>query len=188
LPVLMIVRNSSNVWSPSGSPVFVEGVKLRAIMWGACGVPRGELIIVPNTSAAHTRVAPIAKNFYTDFTGILLSGLPPKASKYARIIVPGGKIAVYSVPMIWLDQLPISIDCVGKSEGFVPEFPLAGSQHHAFCIPIRSCAFSPLIQGGSRMRRSACTDLCGGGQRLIVPTATLSSFSPPSPLQFPSVH
>src|SRR5215469_4524541 len=54
----MIVRNSSNVWSPSGSPVFVEGVKLRAIMWGACGVPRGELIIVPNTSAAHTRVAP----------------------------------------------------------------------------------------------------------------------------------
>src|SRR5215467_14117673 len=34
----------------------------------------------------------------------------------------------------------------------VTRLPLTGSQHHAFCTPIRFYAFSPLIQGGSRMR------------------------------------
>src|SRR5215471_3344213 len=40
--------------------------------------------------------------------------------------------------------------------------PLTGFQSHVFCIPILSYVFSPLIPGGSRMRRRACTDLCGG--------------------------
>src|SRR6185437_5805248 len=35
-----------------------------------------------------------------------------------------------------------------------------------------SSFFSPLIQGGSRMRKSARTDLCGGRSVMIVPTAS----------------
>jgi len=50
-----------------------------------------------------------------------------------------------------------------------------GFQPHAFCILILWFAFSLLIQGGSRMRRSARTDLCGGRSAMGVPTASLSS-------------
>jgi hypothetical protein len=32
----------------------------------------------------------------------------------------------------------------------------------AFCIPILMLASPPLIPGQSRMRKRACTDLCGG--------------------------
>jgi hypothetical protein len=43
----------------------------------------------------------------------------------------------------------------------------------AFCILILQLASSPLIQGGSRMRKSARTDLCGGRSVMIVPTASI---------------
>ena len=45
-------------------------------------------------------------------------------------------------------------------------------REHAFCILILQLASSPLIQGGSRMRKSARTDLCGGRSVMIVPTAS----------------
>ena len=48
-----------------------------------------------------------------------------------------------------------------------------GFQPHSFCILILQLASSPLIQGGSRMRRSARTDLCGGRSVTIVPTASI---------------
>ncbi|MGB8324613.1 MAG: hypothetical protein WCE52_16765, partial [Candidatus Acidiferrum sp.] len=44
-----------------------------------------------------------------------------------------------------------------------------------FCILIPQLASTPLIQGGSRMRRSARTDLCGGRSVMIVPTASLGN-------------
>ncbi len=43
----------------------------------------------------------------------------------------------------------------------------------AFCILILWLASSPLIQGGSRMRRRARTVLCGGRSAMVVPTATV---------------
>jgi len=36
-------------------------------------------------------------------------------------------------------------------------------------------ASPPLIQDKSRMRKRACTDLCGGRSAMVVPTATVSS-------------
>ena len=51
-----------------------------------------------------------------------------------------------------------------------------GFQLHAFCILILEPASSPLIQGESRMRKSARTDLCGGGRSaMIVPAASICS-------------
>jgi hypothetical protein len=47
-----------------------------------------------------------------------------------------------------------------------------GFPPRAFSILILWTAFSPLIQGGSRMRRRARTDLCGGRSAMLVPTAT----------------
>jgi len=37
-----------------------------------------------------------------------------------------------------------------------------------------------LIQGKSRMRKRACTDLCGGRSAMVVPTATRGSGLIPS--------
>jgi hypothetical protein len=48
----------------------------------------------------------------------------------------------------------------------------AGSQSLAFSILILCSALTPVTRGGSRMRRSARTDLCGGRSAMIVPTAT----------------
>jgi hypothetical protein len=47
-----------------------------------------------------------------------------------------------------------------------------GFRNPAFCIPIRMLASPPLIPGKSRMRKRACTDLCGGRSAMVVPTAT----------------
>ncbi len=49
-----------------------------------------------------------------------------------------------------------------------------GFQSLASYILILCRASTPLIQGGSRMRRRARTDLCGGRSVMIVPTATAS--------------
>ena len=46
----------------------------------------------------------------------------------------------------------------------------------AFCILILWNALTPLIQGGSRMRESARTVLCGGCWVTGIPTATASHF------------
>jgi site-specific DNA recombinase len=40
-------------------------------------------------------------------------------------------------------------------------------------------ALTPVTRGGSRMRRSARTDLCGGRPAMIVPTATPEQICPP---------
>jgi RNA-directed DNA polymerase len=47
-----------------------------------------------------------------------------------------------------------------------------GFQSLASYILILCSALTPAIRGGSRMRRSARTDLCGGRSAMIVPTAT----------------
>ncbi len=36
-------------------------------------------------------------------------------------------------------------------------------------------ALPPLIHDKSRMRRRACTDLCGGRSAMVVPTATVAN-------------
>jgi hypothetical protein len=41
------------------------------------------------------------------------------------------------------------------------------------CIPILMHASPPAIHGKSRMRKRACTDLCGGRSAMVVPTATV---------------
>ncbi len=41
------------------------------------------------------------------------------------------------------------------------------------CIPIPTSASTPFILGKSRMRKCARSDLCGGDQQMVVPTATL---------------
>jgi hypothetical protein len=51
-----------------------------------------------------------------------------------------------------------------------------GFQSLAFSILILCRALTPAIRGGSRMRRSARTDLCGGRSAMIVPTATAKRF------------
>ena len=52
-----------------------------------------------------------------------------------------------------------------------------GFQSLAFSILILCSALTPVIRGGSRMRRSARTDLCGGRSAMIVPTATAKRIS-----------
>jgi hypothetical protein len=49
----------------------------------------------------------------------------------------------------------------------------------AFCTPILMHASPPLILGKSRMRKRACTDLCGGRSAMVVPTATLATATAP---------
>src|SRR5207244_8309232 len=44
---------------------------------------------------------------------------------------------------------------------------------HLFCILIPTSASTPFILGKSRMRKRACTDLCGGRSVMVVPTATV---------------
>ena len=47
-----------------------------------------------------------------------------------------------------------------------------GFQPLACSIPILCNALTPVIRGGSRMRRRARTDLCGGRSAMVVPTAS----------------
>ena len=44
----------------------------------------------------------------------------------------------------------------------------------AFSILTLTLASPPLIHGKSRMRKRACTDLCGGRPATVVPTATIT--------------
>jgi hypothetical protein len=46
-----------------------------------------------------------------------------------------------------------------------------GFRDPVFCILIPMPASPPPIQGKSRMRERACTDLCGGRSAMVVPTA-----------------
>src|SRR5439155_25134219 len=48
-----------------------------------------------------------------------------------------------------------------------------GFRTHVFCILIPTSASTPFILGKSRMRKRACTDLCGGRSVMVVPTATV---------------
>src|ERR1700758_3740013 len=48
----------------------------------------------------------------------------------------------------------------------------AGFPNPASFILTLNSALPPLIQGGSRMRRRARTDLCGGRSAMVVPTAS----------------
>jgi len=52
-----------------------------------------------------------------------------------------------------------------------PDLHAVASSSTCSASLILSFAFSPLIQGGSRMRRRARTDLCGGRSATVVPTA-----------------
>jgi len=52
----------------------------------------------------------------------------------------------------------------------------AGFRNPAFCTPIPMHALPLLIPGKSRMRKCACTDLCGGRSAMVVPTATVTRF------------
>src|ERR1035438_9596755 len=52
-------------------------------------------------------------------------------------------------------------------------FWTAGFRYPVFCTLIPRSASTPLIQGGSRMRRRARTVLCGGRSAMVVPTATV---------------
>ena len=47
-----------------------------------------------------------------------------------------------------------------------------------FCILIPTSASTPFILGKSRMRKRACTDLCGGRSVMVVPTATVGKLRP----------
>src|ERR1035437_5306705 len=51
-------------------------------------------------------------------------------------------------------------------------FWTTGFRYPASCTLIPHSASTPLIQGGSRMRRRARTVLCGGRSAMVVPTAT----------------
>src|SRR5205823_14168864 len=51
-------------------------------------------------------------------------------------------------------------------------FLIAGFPSHGCCIHTPSSASPPDIQGKSRMRKRARTDLCGGRSAMVVPTAT----------------
>ncbi len=51
-------------------------------------------------------------------------------------------------------------------------FLIAGFPSHGCCIHTPSDALPPDIQGKSRMRKRARTDLCGGRSAMVVPTAT----------------
>src|SRR5580765_7274075 len=51
-------------------------------------------------------------------------------------------------------------------------FWTAGFRYPASCTLILRHVLTPLIQGGSRMRKRARTVLCGGRSAMVVPTAT----------------
>src|ERR1035437_710219 len=51
-------------------------------------------------------------------------------------------------------------------------FWTAGFRYPASCTLIPRSVLTPLIQGGSRMRKRARTVLCGGRSAMVVPTAT----------------
>src|ERR1039457_3333470 len=59
--------------------------------------------------------------------------------------------------------------CVGSGS---TRFSTDGFRLLAFCILILWHVLTPHIQGGSRMRRSARTVLCGGYRAIDIPTAT----------------
>src|ERR1039458_10836981 len=59
--------------------------------------------------------------------------------------------------------------CVGSGS---TRFSTDGFRLLVFCILILWHALTPHIQGGSRMRRSARTVLCGGYRAIGIPTAT----------------
>src|SRR5450759_431039 len=66
-------------------------------------------------------------------------------------------------------------DAVSPGTGFT------GSWSDGFqsptCSTLILCSdLTPIIRGGSRLRRSARTDLCGGRSAMIVPTATARNF------------
>ena len=64
---------------------------------------------------------------------------------------------------------------VGRCSGSgILRFLIAGFLFHGCCILIPSSASPPVIQGKSRMRQPARTDLCGGRPAMVVPTATRS--------------
>src|SRR5882762_6122474 len=60
-------------------------------------------------------------------------------------------------------------ECAGSVS---PHSCSGGFRNPAFCIPILMRALPLIIQGKSRMRKRACTDLCGGRSAMVVPTAT----------------
>jgi len=67
-----------------------------------------------------------------------------------------------------------------RCDGIVSPLSCSGGfRNPAFCIPIRMLASPPPIPGKSRMRKRACTDLCGGRSAMVVPTATVIP-KPPS--------
>src|ERR1035437_6943789 len=51
-------------------------------------------------------------------------------------------------------------------------FWTVGFQYPASCTLIPRSVLTPLIQGGSRLRKRARTVLCGGRSAMVVPTAT----------------
>src|ERR1035441_3488026 len=63
--------------------------------------------------------------------------------------------------------------CVGSGS---TRFSTDGFRLLAFCILILWHVLTPHIQGGSRMRRSARTVLCGGYRAIGIPTATAKFF------------
>src|SRR5438067_8289402 len=57
------------------------------------------------------------------------------------------------------------------------QFLIAGFPSHGCCIHTPSSASPPDIQGKSRMRKRARTDLCGGRSAMVVPTATCAGIN-----------
>jgi hypothetical protein len=79
------------------------------------------------------------------------------------------------------ESVQVKIHVFDETVDKIPVKSICRSQRRDYIL---SFAFSPLIQGGSRMCRSARTDLCGGRSVMLVPTASLSPESVSGRLSF----
>ena len=77
-----------------------------------------------------------------------------------------------ALPLVAACSESVAVNGAGAMGPSQPDSWTAGFLHPAFCIPIPTSASTPLIQGKSRMRKCARTDLCGGRSAMVVPTAS----------------
>jgi group II intron reverse transcriptase/maturase len=95
---------------------------------------------------------------------------------YQYHAVPGNstQLRIFQRRVCWLGGASWSVAVnAHRCAGIVsPQSSIGGFLNPAFCIPTLMPASPPLIHSKSRMRKRACTDLCGGRSAMVVPTAT----------------